>query len=103
MGDTSHDPVDHARTTRQHAGETMKNGVNAPGLVTMAVGVVALVVGLASFASGNVATGAVCAGIAVLAWIVGGSWLWLTHRRVRQQELRWAEQHPHAEAQPPTS
>ena len=27
MPNTSEDPVDHARTTRQHAGETMKDGV----------------------------------------------------------------------------
>jgi hypothetical protein len=32
-----HDPVDHARTTRQPAGESMKNGANAPGLAGVAV------------------------------------------------------------------
>jgi hypothetical protein len=37
MGDTSNDPVDHSRTTRRHAGETIKNGVNAPGLLIVAV------------------------------------------------------------------
>jgi hypothetical protein len=26
MTDASRDPVEHARTMRQHAGETMKNG-----------------------------------------------------------------------------
>lgn len=35
-------PVDHARTTRQHAGETLKNTANIPGLIAVVVGVVAL-------------------------------------------------------------
>jgi len=42
MADSISDPIDHARTTRQHAGETMKNGTNSPGLVLVAIGVVAL-------------------------------------------------------------
>jgi hypothetical protein len=32
-------PVDHERTTRQHAGESLKNGANAPGLAGLAVAV----------------------------------------------------------------
>ena len=33
MGDTAEDPVDHARTTRPHAGESMKDTANMPALV----------------------------------------------------------------------
>ena len=47
MPDNSRDPVDHSRTARQHAGETMKAGVNAPGLIATGVGVVALLLLLA--------------------------------------------------------
>jgi len=30
VGDTSSDPIHHARTTRLHVGETMKNGTESP-------------------------------------------------------------------------
>lgn len=103
MGDTSEDPIDHARTTRQHAGESMKNGHNAPGLVSVALGVVALVIGLATFASGGGTAGVVCVVIAAVAFAFGGVWLFLAHRRVRRQELEWADRHPQAVAHPPTS
>jgi uncharacterized membrane protein HdeD (DUF308 family) len=103
VGDTSEDPVDHARTTRQHAGETMKNGANAPGLILLAVGVVALVISLAAFATGNPSVGTVAAAIAVAAAAVGGGWLYVAHRRVRRREMRWLAKHPQARAQPPTS
>lgn len=103
MGDDSKDPIDHARTTRQHAGETMKNGANAPALVIIALGVMAMVFGLAALATGASTAGTVGATIAVIAYVVGGIWLFVAHRRVREQELRWADENPHAEAQPPTS
>jgi protein-S-isoprenylcysteine O-methyltransferase Ste14 len=103
MGNTSSDPVDHARTTRQHAGETMKNGYNAPGLILMALGVVALVVSMATFASGEAVAGGASAVIAVALLAVGGTWLAIAHRRVRQRELQWAAHHPEADLQPPAS
>lgn len=103
MGDTHVDPVDHSRTTRQHAGETMKNGHNAPGLVLAALGIVAFFIGLAAFAYGRSSVGTVCVSVAVVVAIAGGGWLFLSHRRVRHQELRRAELHPSAEAPPPTS
>jgi len=103
MGDSYPDPVDHARTTRQHAGESMKNGANAPGLLAVAIGVVALVVGLFAFATGHAIVGAVAL---VLAVVVGGGgliWLVRAHRRVRAAERRWHTSHPAAPAEPPTS
>jgi tetrahydromethanopterin S-methyltransferase subunit C len=103
MGDTSKDPVDHARTTRQHAGETMKNGVNAPGLILLAVGVVAMVISLAAFASGHSSVGMTSAVVAVAAAAVGGVWVYVVHLRVRQKEARWHAEHPQAHAEPPTS
>jgi protein-S-isoprenylcysteine O-methyltransferase Ste14 len=103
MGDTSEDPIDHARTTRQHAGETMKNGANAPGLVLSAVAIVSLVVALAAFATGNSGAGSVAVAVAVVLAILGGGWLFVSHRRVRQKEIHWAAAHPSADARPPTS
>jgi tetrahydromethanopterin S-methyltransferase subunit C len=103
MGDDSSDPIDHARTTRQHAGETMTNGANGPGLIIMALGVMAMVFGLAALASGAAAAGWVAAVIAVVAFVVGGTWLFVTHRRVRRQEIDWAREHSPVEAPPPVS
>lgn len=103
MGNTSSDPVDHARTTRQHAGETMKNGYNAPGLILIAVGIVAFVVAMATFASGDSGPGVVSAVLAAVLAVSGGLWLALAHRRVRRAELQWAADHPEADVQPPAS
>lgn len=58
MDQARSDPVAHQRTTRQHAGESLKDGTNAPGLVALAVGVVALVASLFGLVSGHIA---VCA------------------------------------------
>jgi hypothetical protein len=103
MTDTSHDPVDHARTTRQHAGESIKNGANAPGLALLAAGVIATVVCLAAMATGygSVAVGAAL--IAILGYIAGAVWLTVAHRRVRAIEQRWLAEHPSVPRQPPTS
>lgn len=103
MGDTSSDPIDHARTTRHHAGETMKNGANAPGLVLGAVGVVALVVSLFYFARGTTDVGVIAAVVAAALVIGGGGWVLIAHRRVLQQERRWLAERPHVDPEPPTS
>ena len=50
MGDDASDPIDHHRATQPFAGETMKNTAKTPGLVFVAVAVVAFVICLASFA-----------------------------------------------------
>jgi hypothetical protein len=75
MAEASHDPVDHARTTRQHAGESMKNGANAPGLALLAAGVIATVVSLASVATGYDSVAVIAALIAVLGYVAGAVWL----------------------------
>ncbi len=103
MPDLSQDPVDHARTTRQHAGESMKNGVNAPGLIAVGVGVVALVAGLYAFASGHEIAGAVAVALAVLHSGAGVGWLAVAHRRVRETERRWHAEHPGEPYESPTS
>ena len=97
------DPIDHSRTTRQHAGETMKNGANAPGLILVALSIITLFMSLAAFATGRNTPGLVGVGIAVVLGAAGATWLFLAHRRIRQHELRLADSRPHVEAPPPTS
>jgi hypothetical protein len=83
-----HDPVDHERTTRQHAGESMKNGTYAPGLAGVAVAVVALIVGLFALATGHVVVGCVAVILAAVCAAAGAGWLVFAHRRVRRAELQ---------------
>jgi hypothetical protein len=97
------DPVDHARTTRQHAGESLKDGTNAPGLVAVAASVVALVLGLCALASGHLVVGLAAVVLSALAGAVGIAWLTFAHRRVRDLELRWAAEYSDEPAPPPTS
>lgn len=103
MGDACPDPIDHARTTRQHAGESIKNGANAPGLLAVAIGVAALVAGLFLLATGHATVGVVAVVLAVVAGGGGLIWLALAHRRVRAAEVQWHDRHPEAPAEPPTS
>mgnify|MGYP000143111091 FL=1 len=103
MPDTSRDPVDHVRTTRQHAGETVKNGQNGPGLIAVGIGVLALVISLAAFATAHPTAGLIAAVVAVIVAGAGLGWLAFTHRRVRQAEQQWHTEHPGRPAEPPTS
>lgn len=97
------DPVDHARTTRPHAGESLKNGQNTPGLLAVAVAVVVLVVSLYFFATGQPMIGGTTLIIALALGFVGGWWLSTTHRRVRHRELEYLDTHPGVPRTPPTS
>ena len=103
MGDSHPDPVDHVRTTRPHAGETVKNGANVPGLISGAVAVVMLVSGVFAFAAGHPVVGTVCVVIAVLLGVVAAVWVNVSHRRVRAAERDWLAEHPEVPAQPPSS
>ncbi len=96
-------PVDYVRTTRKHAGETMKNSANGPGLIAVEVGLVAFVVAIFGFGSGHALVGAVAIVVALL--LAGGGLTWLnrTHRRVREAEGRFLAEHPDVPAEPPTS
>ena len=71
MDNPRRDPVDHERSTRQHAGESMKNGANAPGLAGVAVAVVALIVGLFALATGHVVVGCIAARPNCASWQTG--------------------------------
>ena len=103
MPNTSRDPVDHSRTTRQHAGETMKAGVNAPGLIAVGLGILGLVVGLFSFANGSRTTGVIAIAVAVVLAGAGFAWLAIRHRKVQRQQVDWHRDNPDAHYEPPTS
>ncbi|OBC03120.1 hypothetical protein [Mycobacterium sp. 852002-40037_SCH5390672] len=95
-------PVDHARTTRQHAG-SIKNGANAPGLAASAVAVIALTVGLCAVAAGHLVGGAIALIVAVVLGALSAAWLLRTHRQVRDAELHWHAAHSDQPAPPPSS
>lgn len=67
-------PVDHARTTRQHAGEALKNGANVPKPAGAAIAVIALTVGLVAAAAGHPG-GAIALIVAVVFGVLGAAWL----------------------------
>ncbi|MFT9757502.1 protein UsfY [Mycobacteroides abscessus subsp. abscessus] len=104
MHDDGIDPVDHARTFRPHAGESLKDRVAWPGLAFIALGVLSVVLGLAA-AAYMFYGWTLVAGIAALVFFFLG-WLWMhvERRRVRRMEAQahheHADQHPDA-AQPP--
>jgi hypothetical protein len=51
------DPVDHARTFRQHAGETLSHRPHTPGVYGAILAAAALVIGLYAIAAGQAAPG----------------------------------------------
>jgi O-antigen/teichoic acid export membrane protein len=103
MGNTAQDPVDHARTTRKHAGQNIKNTAAMPGLVAIVLAVVSAVVCLFFLANGDADVGVIAAAVAV-AWAAAGfGWLRRERRRVRRLEAEYLSEHPGAEPQIPSS
>lgn len=103
MGDTFYDPVDHMRTTRSHAGESLINVRSWPGYLLVFVGVVGVFRCLVAFGTGHSDRGVVMAAIAVVATALGLVWVVIEHRRVGGVESRWLAEHPAAPRQRPTS
>lgn len=98
-----HDPVDHSRTTRPYAGESMKDNKIMPGLVAIGLAVVAFVVCLAAFATQHHSVGWGFAVLALVAGLLGAGWLFVEHSRVHRIEERWYAEHPDADRQQPSS
>ena len=73
------DPVDHARTFRRHAGESVTYGANAPGLAGAAVAMVAVVVGLFALATEHVPAGTVAVILGAVLGVVSAAWLRVSH------------------------
>ena len=82
-----HDPVDHARTTQPHAGESFIDTLWLPGLILIAGTVAATAYGNSnlSLILGLVAGALVTAGALVI---------FLEHQRVKRVERRWLSEHP---------
>jgi protein-S-isoprenylcysteine O-methyltransferase Ste14 len=97
------DPVDHARTTRPHAGESMKDNKVMPGLIVIGVALVLFVSCLAAFGTSHPHVGLTLATLSGAGFIMGGGWLLIEHLRVRRIEDRWYAEHPDAQRQRPSS
>jgi archaellum biogenesis protein FlaJ (TadC family) len=97
------DPVDHARTTRPHAGESMKDNKIMPALIVIGMALVLFVGCLAAFATTHQDVGLTLAALSGAGFVVGAGWLGAEHMRVRRIEERWYAEHPDAERQRPSS
>jgi hypothetical protein len=97
------DPVDHSRTTRPHAGESMTDTKNMPALIVIGLALVSFVGALAAFATSHHDTGLLFSSIAAVGFVAGVAWLVVEHRRVRGIEERWYAEHPDAFRQRPSS
>lgn len=97
------DPVDHARTTRPHAGESMTDNKIMPALIVIGLGLVSFVGCLAAFATRHSDVGLTFAVLSMVLFIVGGVWLAIEHTRVRRIEARWYAEHPNVLRQRPSS
>ncbi|OBC10523.1 UsfY protein [Mycobacterium sp. 852013-50091_SCH5140682] len=93
MGDTAKDPVDHARTTRPHAGETMKDTKNMPAIGLLFVAVVSFVACLAAFATSHSDVGTWLAVLTAVLFVACAVWFGVEHRRVRRNEVQWHGDH----------
>ena len=92
MGDTSRDPIDHHRTT-DRARRIDEERREDAALLLFAVGVVAFVVCLASFAERQVGVGVGAVVVALLATGAGFAWLGMESRRIRQVQQEWKSIH----------
>jgi archaellum biogenesis protein FlaJ (TadC family) len=97
------DPVDHSRTTRPHAGESMKDNKIMPGLVVLGIALVLFVSCLAAFATSHHDVGLTLASLSGVGFIIGAAWLLIEHMRVRRVEERWYAEHPDVDRQHPSS
>lgn len=103
MGDTFHDPVDHVRTTRPHAGRAMIDVLGWPGYSLLVIGMVAGIGCLAAFGTGNDRQGVEVAVLAVLAAALGAVWLLFEHRRIGRVNHQWHLAHAEMRQRPSTS
>lgn len=103
MGDTFRDPIDHLRTTRPLAGESLIDVLHWPGYLLIVAGVIGGCGSLAAFGSGHHNEGMTAGVTAIVITVVGLVWLALEHRRIRRLCDRWYTEHPEVHRQRPAS
>ena len=99
MGDTFHDPVDHVRTTRPHAGRAVIDVLGWPGYALLVLSMVVAMGCMVAFGTGHSHQGVEFATLSVLAAGLGALWLTMEHRRIRRVNVQWHETHPEADRQ----
>jgi hypothetical protein len=95
----THDPIDHFRTTHQHAGESFIDIYCWPGLMSIALGVMSLI-GCVASAAYRHHEWVLTTGIVGALAITGGiAWLIVEHHRVLRIDQRWRTEHPESDRQ----
>ncbi len=94
MKGAHHDPVDHARTTQPHAGESFIDTLWLPGLLLIGLGTVLIAGTVAATAYGNGDVALILALIAGALVTAGALLVTLEHQRVKRVERRWLAEHP---------
>ena len=89
-----HDPVDHARTTQPHAGESFIDTLWLPGLILIAVVTVLIAGTVAATAYGNSNLSLILGLVAGALVTAGALVIFLEHQRVKRVERRWLSEHP---------
>ncbi|WP_433492415.1 hypothetical protein [Nocardia grenadensis] len=87
----SHPPSEHrfpdnARTTRSHAGETIEDRRNWPGIILGAIGIVLVALTLTAAGYGFAGWAVIAGIIGVICLIAGGLIVVAEHRRVKLEE-----------------
>ena len=88
------DPIDHARTTQPHAGESFIDTLWLPGLLLIAIGTVLIAGTVAATAYGNEGVSLVLGLIAGALVTAGALLITLEHHRVKRVEARWLLDYP---------
>jgi hypothetical protein len=99
MGDTYRDPVDHLRTTRPLAGESLIDVLHWPGYLCIVAGLIGGVASLAAFGSGHHNEGMIAGVVGISVATVGVIWLTIEHWRIRRIADRWYAEHPEVHRQ----
>ena len=101
MKGAHHDPVDHARTTLPHAGESFIDTLWLPGLILIGVGTVLIAGTVAATAYGETMLSVILGLIAGALVTAGALLVFVEHQRVRRVERLWLVEHqdrPHLHA-----
>lgn len=88
------DPVDHARTTQPHAGESFIDTLWLPGLILIGLGTVLIAGTVAATAYGSRDVSLILGLIAGALVTAGALLITLEHQRVKRVERQWHAEHP---------